>query len=69
MTGACVARRACRLALLLGLAVTAGAAAAEQKPVPFPDALERMNDSIDALTRRVWPSVVQVLVTSYGARE
>jgi serine protease Do len=28
-----------------------------------------MNDSIDALTRKVWPSVVQVLVTSYGARE
>jgi serine protease Do len=40
-----------------------------QKPVPYPDALERMNDSIDALTRKVWPSIVQVLVTSYGARE
>jgi serine protease Do len=40
-----------------------------QKPVPYPDALERMNESIDALTRKVWPSVVQILVTSYGARE
>jgi len=29
----------------------------------------RMNEAIDALTRKVWPSVVQVLVTSYGARE
>ena len=27
------------------------------------------NDSVDALTAKVWPSVVQVLVTSYGARE
>src|SRR5262249_45904176 len=28
-----------------------------------------MNQAIDALTRKVWPSVVQILVTSYGARE
>jgi serine protease Do len=28
-----------------------------------------MNESIDALTRKVWPSVVQLLVNSYGARE
>ena len=28
-----------------------------------------MNESIDALTRKVWPSVVQILVTSYGPRE
>ena len=28
-----------------------------------------MNESIDALTRKVWPSVVQILVSSYGARE
>ena len=28
-----------------------------------------MNEAIDALTRKVWPSVVQILVTSYGARE
>jgi serine protease Do len=35
----------------------------------LPDALDRMNQSIDALTRKVWPSVVQILVTSYGARE
>jgi len=38
-----------------------------QKPVPYPDALERMNDAIDALTRKVWPSVVQIMVSSYGA--
>jgi serine protease Do len=38
------------------------------KPAPPPDPLVRMNESIDALTRKVWPSVVQILVSSYGAR-
>jgi serine protease Do len=60
------------LPLVLVLAVLAAATrgtAAQQKPVPYPDALERMNDSVDALTRKVWPSVVQILVTSYGARD
>ena len=33
------------------------------------DALDRMNQAIDALTRRVWPSVVQVVVTTYSPRE
>jgi len=28
-----------------------------------------MNESVDALTRKVWPSVVQILVSSYGPRE
>ena len=42
---------------------------AGQKPAPSQDPLERMNESIDALTKKVWPSVVQILVTSYGARE
>ena len=41
-----------------------------QRPVTAPpDALERMNESIAALTRKVWPSVVQIVVTSYGPRE
>jgi len=44
---------------------------AQQRPAPAPsqDPLVRMNESIDALTRKVWPSVVQILVSSYGARE
>jgi serine protease Do len=57
------------LAILL---MASGAPAAAQKPVPAvvpTDALEKINESIDALTKKVWPSVVQVLVTSYGARE
>ena len=40
-----------------------------QRAAPPADPLERMNESIDALTRKVWPSVVQILVTSYGPRE
>ena len=44
-----------------------------QKPAPAPapagDSLARMNESMDALTRKVWPSVVQIQVTSYTARE
>ena len=43
-------------------------ARAQQRPAPAPDALARMNEAVDALTRKVWPSVVQILVTSYGAQ-
>ena len=61
--------------LLVGLAVS-GSTAVAQKPVPPPapatvraeDALVNWNASIDALTKKVWPSVVQILVTGYGAR-
>ena len=42
---------------------------AQARPAPSQDPLVRMNESIDALTRKVWPSVVQILVSSYGARE
>jgi serine protease Do len=77
-------RRRCRfgkVSVLLPLALLLGAApapaSAQQKPAaasaPQPaasqDPLVRMNEAIDALTRKVWPSVVQILVTSYGARE
>ena len=55
--------------LVFPLVLGAASNAAPQKPVPVPDALERMNESIDALTRKVWPSVVQILVTSYGVRD
>ena len=51
--------------LLLVLCVAP--AHAQQKPAPSSDPLVRMNESIDALTRKVWPSVVQILVSGYGA--
>ena len=38
------------------------------KPAPPPDPLVRMNESMDTLTKKVWPSVVQILVSSYGPR-
>ena len=76
MTGIRPVQRLSLVGLALVLAVPPGIATAQQKPVPaapqrppLTDALERMNESIDALTRKVWPSVVQILVTSYGPRE
>src|SRR5262245_11776110 len=63
--GAPGAALAALLLLSAGTSVHAG-----QKPAaPAQDPLVRMNESIDALTRKVWPSVVQILVTSYSARE
>jgi len=64
----------CLCSVLLLLIAPAARAAAQQRPAAAPaaaaqDPLARMNESIDALTRKVWPSVVQILVTSYGARE
>jgi serine protease Do len=54
----------------LVLSLLAPSAFAQKPPVPASqDPLVRMNESIDALTKKVWPSVVQILVTSYGARE
>ena len=51
---------------LLLVASTAFAQQPVPRPAPTPDPLVRMNESIDALTRKVWPSVVQILVSSYG---
>ena len=54
----------------LSLLLAASTALAQPVPRPAspPDPLVRMNESIDALTRKVWPSVVQILVSSYGPR-
>ena len=49
------------------------ASSAVAQPVPrqtaAPDPFVRMNESIDALTKKVWPSVVQILVSSFGPQE
>ena len=55
------------LSLFLSSAVLAQTPTA--RPAASQDPLARMNESVDALTKKVWPSVVQILVTSYGARE
>ena len=63
------------LAVSLVLLISAPAGHAQRgtgpagAPAQASDALARMNESIDALTRKVWPSVVQILVTGYGARD
>ena len=57
------------LSLLAMLAAAPAAAGQRQAPVPTQDPLVRMNMAVDALTRKVWPSVVQIVVSSYGARE
>ena len=54
---------------MLSVLLTASTALAQSAARPAqPDPLAQMNASIDALTRKVWPSVVQILVTSYGPR-
>jgi serine protease Do len=70
MMSSCHPRRCLQTVPVLVLA-TASIALAQSgsKPIPAQDPLARINESVDALTRKVWPSVVQILVTSYGARE
>ena len=63
--------RRCLLVLLILLGARLPAQA---QPVPravpaVQDPLARMNESVDALTRKVWPSVVHIMVSSYAARE
>ena len=65
-------RAPCIASLSLLLVAICPPARAQKPPPPStapPDSLARMNEAIDALTRKVWPSVVQILVTSYGPRE
>jgi len=63
-----------RLSIIsLLILVMAGAAAAQRstaagQPPPL-NPLDQMNESVDALVAKVWPSVVQILVASYGPRE
>src|ERR1700754_5283677 len=55
--------------MLLSVMVLVTPSVMAQRTTPASDSLDRMNESIDALTRKVWPSVVQIVVTSYGPRE
>ena len=61
-----------RPSALLSLSLLLVASTALAQPVArqtAPDPLVRMNESIDALTRKVWPSVVQILVSSFAPQE
>jgi serine protease Do len=69
ITSSCPLTRFPRTGTLLSLSLLLAATTALAQPVPRPtppDPLVKMNESIDALTRKVWPSVVQILVSSYG---
>jgi serine protease Do len=63
-----MSRPAAPLAVVVCLAalLTPASLAAQTAP---PTELDRVNQSIDALTKKVWPSVVQILVTAYGTRD
>ena len=56
------------LILVMAGAATAQRSTAAGQPPPL-NPLDQMNESVDALVAKVWPSVVQILVTSYGPRE
>jgi len=66
-----------RLLFITLLILSFGAVALAQRSTSSSEAqrptsqnpLESWNDSVDALVGKVWPSVVQILVTSYGPRE
>jgi serine protease Do len=61
--------------VMFATSLAPGVGAQRGTPVPATpppaavDPLDRLNESIDALTKKVWPSVVQILVTSYGTRD
>ena len=60
--------RAARIVSASALVMAFAGPAFAQRPAPVSDSLARMNESIEALTKAVWPSVVQILVTSRGAQ-
>ena len=72
MPGSRPTHRVDRRVVILACSLLAAASTALAQPVPRqapPDPLLQLNESIDALTRKVWPSVVQILVSSFGPQE
>ncbi len=64
-------RQICLLAVLM-MVIASNALAQRtdgQRPASTQNPLDSWNDSVDSLVAKVWPSVVQILVTSYGPRE
>ena len=55
--------------MVLLCAATSAVAQPVARQTAAPDPFVRMNESIDALTKKVWPSVVQILVSSFGPQE
>jgi serine protease Do len=57
------------LSMLLAICVPAQAQPQPRTVPAVQDPLVRMNEAVDALTRKVWPSVVHILVSSYAVRD
>jgi serine protease Do len=57
------------LALFFSSAAADGQAGDPAKDEPRTDELRKLNESVDALVKKVSPSVVQILVTGYGPLE
>jgi len=55
--------------LMAALMVLATCLPAVAQRSPAADPLDQFNASVEQLVKRVWPSVVQIQVTSYGPRE
>src|SRR6185503_11056756 len=51
------------------VAQRAAASVNPKNEAPAADPLDQFNSSVEQLVKRVWPSVVQIQVTSYGPRE
>src|SRR5260370_36353241 len=56
-----------RLAVVMFISVLALSFSSSVKAQAESDALRHWDESVDALVRRVSPSVVQIMVTGYGA--
>src|SRR5262245_43767494 len=55
-----------RVLPILLLVFSATGLASAQRSTTQQNPLDSWNDSVDSLVGKVWPSVVQILVTSYG---
>jgi len=60
---------ACGLSLLLPSRAASSQSAESSKDESRDDELHKLNESVDALVKKVAPSVVQILVTGYGPLE
>lgn len=61
--GHCSSRWRYRIALVVSCAIFTGRASGQERNE---NTLRKLNDSVDALIKKVSPSVVQILVTGYG---
>src|SRR5262245_41124415 len=57
------------IALLLIVISVSSVVAQRPAAKPPADPLEEYNNAVEGLVKKVWPSVVQVLVTSFGPRQ